>query len=322
MTNDDEQFGKDFDIDLAAPRPAAKGAADPFDRSQWGLFPDMAVETYFADPAPEPSLGNSGMTLLLNETPKDFAWRHPRLNPDPVELQSTVAKVRGDVVHRLALGKGKDYAIAPDGIKEFRTNEAKAWRDEQLALGLSPIVREKFVEAQRSADIIRTRIDEVLEGKDYQTEVPFFYQEMTSSGPIWCRGMLDVWCPESGVIIDAKSSAMLYDEKVPRQMVAMGWDRQSAFYSHAVATIFPELGGRVRFATLLVKPEAPHTSRLVAPEKAWAHSSLRLCQRSMEIFGRCLYANDWPGFGRMVEPIQMPAWEDKRREALELGGAA
>jgi hypothetical protein len=320
MVNDQpDTFRDDFDLGEAKAKPPAK--ADPFgDRAGWGLFPEMPFADYLADPAPEPSLSNSGMGILLAKTPLDFAFQHPRLNPDPERLADTAAQVMGNVVHRLALGKGADYAVLPEEFVDFRKDAAKEFKRQAIECGKVPILAEKFKEAELLAKIARERIERALDGAAYQTEVVFLYQEMTEAGPIWCRGMLDVWSEEAATVLDLKITGQIYDASVARQMVNMGWDRQEAFYKHAVGAILPELGGRVRFADLLIKPEAPFTSRLVSPEKGWSATSIRQCRIAMERFGACIHSGKWPGFPNRVDQIAMPRWEESRREAMELNG--
>lgn len=321
MTNDktpDEQFREDFDLGEA--REKAPSAAEA-SREGWRLIPDVDLEAYYADQlTPDPSLSNSGMKLLLNETPLDFAFNHPRLNPDAEAIAATVAQRRGDVVHQLALGKGRGYAIGE--FADWRTGAAKAFRDEAIAEGLTPIKRADFDEAEIMAGVIRDRIKEALDGAAYETEVAIIWQEQTSAGPIWCKGLMDVWCEELATILDPKTTARLYDGTVERHLLDMGWDRQASLYPHGVGMVRPELAGRVKFADLMVKPKPPFTSRLVGIDKAWEYSSIKQCQLAIERFGRCLYAGRWPGFGTSVDRLVMPSWEDKRREAAELGEGA
>src|SRR4051794_9237407 len=70
-----------------------------------GFYPAIAPEQYFAEPCPEPALSNSGISILLNETPEEFAYAHPAIGQPPEETLATIAKRRGDVLHQLVLGK-------------------------------------------------------------------------------------------------------------------------------------------------------------------------------------------------------------------------
>ncbi len=314
-----EEFREDFN--LGDPKPLKVEGDHPLiDRSRWGLFHDVDPASYHAGFIDDVTLSQSQMGRILDETPLDFAYNHVQLNPDIAEevVKSTVQMRRGDVVHQLALGKGKGYFVLPDEYGDFKKKAAQELRDEAISRGETPILAAKFEEAEIMAEVIRDRIDEALGGAPYQTEVVFLYQEMTSAGPVWVRGMVDVWEPEQRIILDPKITAMLYNGKVERHLVSMGWDRQAALYPHAIGQIIGQ-PGKVRFADLMIKPEAPFTSRMVRLEKAWEHSAIKQCKFAIERFGRCLYAGRWPGFEDTAF-VALPAWEDKRREAMELGG--
>lgn len=303
------------------PKPAAEAKPVP---EGWRLIPDVDLVAYYADElTPQPSYSNSLATPLLDETPLDAAFGHPRLNPNYSrdEAKATAAQRRGDVVHQLALGRGRGFAVAPDHITEWRSNEAKAFKKAAEEDGLTPVTADKFAEAEIMAEVVKEKVKRVLDGADYQTEVAIIWQEETPFGPIWCTGLMDIWCEERGIILDPKITPQLYDALVGRQLVNMGWDRQLATYERGVGMIFPPLAGRVRAFDLMVKPKAPFTSRLVALEKAWRYSSVKQAQRAMEIFGECLYSGRWPGFGDDVHYIACPTWEAVRREKAELGEA-
>jgi hypothetical protein len=316
------EFHDDFGMSGERKPPAPEHPG--IDRSRWGLFPDVNIEAYHRGDfgglkTDEITLSQGQMRRLLDETPLDFAFNNSQLNPEGAEerILESVAARRGDVVHQLALGKGKGFAVGD--FADWRTKEAKSFKERAVADGLVPIKRTDFEEAEIMAEVIVERIEEALQGASYQTEVAFLYQEMTQAGPVWVRGLMDVWCEELGVILDPKVTAMLYDGKVERHLVSMGWDRQAALYPHAVGTILGK-PGHIKFADLMIKPEAPFTSRMVRLEKAWEASAVKQCRIAMERFGACLYAGRWPGFEETAF-VQLPVWEDKRREAMELGEA-
>ncbi len=146
------------------------------------------------------------------------------------------------------------------------------------------------------------------------------YQEQTAHGPIWVRGMMDVWCEERMIVLDPKVTSRLYDGEVERHALAMAWDRQAALYERALGQIFPDMAGRIEFSDLMINPDPPNVARLWAPEKAWVASSVRQCLIAFERFGECMFRKEWPAFGNQRTRGPMPAWEDKRREEMEIGG--
>lgn len=319
MNDTTDSFAEDMGLDASR---FGKGDRRPddhplIDRSKWGIFPDVDLVAYFGGKLiDQPAISQSGMKILAGpkpETPLDFAFQDSFLNPDAERLQDTVAQRRGDVVHQLTLGKGRGFAVGD--FKDWRTKEAQTFKENAIADGLTPIKRTDFEEAEVVAEVMRELIKEVLDGADYQTEVAFLYQEMTPSGPVWVRGLMDVWCPERAIILDPKSTAQLYDGTIDRHMTDMGWDLQGALYPHAVGMIDPKLAGRVRFFDIMVKPKPPFTSRVVGVDKFVEATSVGICLEAMRIFGECVYSGRWPGFEKIYYP-QLPVWEAKRREAI------
>lgn len=325
MSNDtgsNEQLAEDLGLESFT-KPDAPKRPDLED-PRVGFFSDMDDETYFGDPIEEGSLSNSGIKILIDETPLDFAYQAPRINPAAqAKVLETVAGRRGDVVHQLALGKGKGYAVGD--FKDWRTKVAGEFKAEALERGETPILLKQFEEAEVMAEVVKERIVEICEGEPYQTEVAIIWREETPHGDIYMRGRLDVWCPSKLLILDPKITALLGngrpgEEKVGRHMVSMGWDRQAALYSRGVGRLIPEAEGRVKFGNLLIKPEEPFTSRLLWPSVTAKRTALYQCREPMLKFAECMKEGRWPSYPQEGEILELPTWEEKRRIDVETGG--
>lgn len=328
MTNNDggispddrDEFLDDFGLEELPPVEVKRPEwhSDP----RVGFFPDMTDEEYFGDPVEECSLNGSGIKILESESPLDFAYQAPRINPDAIaSVLETVAGRRGDIVHQLALGKGRGYAIGD--FKDWRTKAAGEFKAEALERGETPILLKQFEEAEVMAEVVKDRIDEVVDGEPYETEVAIIWCEETPSGLIYMRGRLDVWCPSKGIILDPKITALLgngrpFEEKINRHMVSMGWDRQAGLYTRGVERLMPELEGRVRFGNLLIKPEAPFTSRLMWPDNIAKRTAVAECRPTIFKFAECLKAGRWPGYPKEGETLSLPSFIENRRLEAEI----
>lgn len=275
-----------------------------------GLFADLSCDDYFADPCPEPSLSNSGIGVLLHQSPQHFAAQHPRLNGGVDAKKANSAMHRGSVVHRLALGAGKDYLIID--ADDYRKNDAKAQRAEAEANGLVPILRGKFEEAQEQAKVVREHLDELLLGEPFLPEVVLAWQVETPHGLVWCRGMMDAWCPTLNLIVDLKSTTDASLSALTRRMPNGGYDTQAAWYSRGLGHVLGK-PGEIRFATLFCETDAPHCSQAVELDEAWRSSSWDLCEEALEIFARCLKADKWPGYPRNPVRLSPPDWLIRER---------
>lgn len=315
----DEQFLEDFSLDRM-PEPTPRSDLDD---PRTGFFPDMDAETYFGDPIEEGSLSNSGIGILLGETPLEFAVGHPRLNPDAVDkVIDTVAARRGDVVHQLVLGKGKGYAIGD--FPDWRTKAAGEFKKDAIKAGETPVLKHQFENALVIAEVVRERLKVALDGAAYQTEVTVICREDTDHGAIYLRGRLDIWCEELLTIIDPKISAIIHNgppgaERVQRHAVSMGWDRQGGIYRRIVERLMPAAEGRVRFANLLVKPEPPFTSRLLWHSRTMTRTALFQARPAVNRFAECLRTGRWPSYPPEGEEFELPSWEERRRLAEENG---
>lgn len=277
----------------------------PLSVTKPGLYFDVPCDGYFADPCPEPSLSNSGIGILLHQSPLHFAAQHPRLNGGVDTGNATAAMHRGSVVHRLALGAGKDYVVIDSDA--YRTKEAKAARDKAEEEGKCPILAHKFEEAQAQAKVLREHLDAVFLGEAFLPEVVLVWQIETKHGLIWCRGMIDAWCPSLKMAVDLKSTPDASPAAATRRMVNGGYDTQDAWYSTGLGHVIGE-PGKVRFVTLFGENDPPFASHAVTIDEAWRSSSWDLCEEAAEIFARCLKAKQWPGYPRNPQRLSPPDW--------------
>ena len=320
--NDDGLPGFYEDFELDGPAEIAKAPRPDLEDPRVGFFPDMTAEDYFGDPIEEGSLNNSGIKILLGESPLDFAYQHPRLNPDAVDKAAdTAAKRRGDIVHQIALGKGRGFEVGD--FPDWRTKAAKEFKAAAEAEGRTPVLRSAFEEAEIMAEVIIERVKRILDGASYLTEVPIVWREETPAGEIYCRGMLDIWCEERATILDPKVTALLGsgkpgEEKINKHMVNMAWDYQAGFYSRGVERLLPDLEGKVRFGNLMVKPEAPFTSRLLYPDMIARRTALFEIRPALELFAKCQAAGRWPGYPEEGEELCLPSYVENRRLDAEI----
>lgn len=277
----------------------------PFRITEPGMFFDVPCEDYFADPCPAPSLSNSGIGILLNKSPQHFAVQHPRLNGGVDVCKATTAMHRGSVVHRLALGAGKDYVVLD--FDDFRTKNAKDAREDAERWGKVPILAHKFEEAQEQAKVVRSHLDDIFLGEQFLPEVVIAWTIETKHGLIWCRGMIDAWCPSLMLAVDLKSTTDASPAAATRRMVNGGYDTQNAWYTAGLGHVIGE-PGKVRFATLFGENDPPFASHAVTIDEAWRSSSWDLCEEAAEIFAGCLKAKQWPGYPRDPQRLSPPDW--------------
>ena len=277
-----------------------------------GLYQDMAAEDYFSEPCPEPALTNTGIGYLIDQSPEHFAYHHPAIGQPPAERKATIAMYRGSVVHRLALGAGKDYTVinAPD----FMGADARAAKKYAERKGKVPILKGHFEKAQAEANVLYQHIKEVLHGEQFLSEVVVAWKVETAHGEIWARCMVDAWCPTLMRALDIKTTTDASEEAVIKRMVDGGYDTQDVWYRKGIEHV---LGcfGRVAFTTLFSEVAPPYCTHPVSINEAWATSAWDLCEEAAETFGRCMKEQRWPGYPRETQKLAPPDWLINQRLA-------
>lgn len=265
-----------------------------------GLRPDLSAIYHGHRHTPSRALSYSGIKILLNETPLDFIT--------PKERKSEEMGF-GTIVHKLALGKGAMFEISP--FDDYRTKDARQWRDDCIAMGHVPIKADKFADARKMADIIQERIKRALDGALYETEVPFFWKD----GDVWFSGMMDVWCAELNTVIDPKTTGNVH--QFDREITKFGYHIQSALYRRGLDHIFPDNAGRHKFKILPIATEAPYVSRLISISEAWRAGAESDIAHAVRIFAECERTGFWPGYPD-EETMDEPSWMMKLRIEREM----
>lgn len=249
---------------------------------------------------PTRALSYSGIKVLLEKTPLDFIT--------PRDKKSDEMGF-GTIVHKMALGKGGEFEVSP--FDDYRTKDARAWRDDCIMNNRIPIKADKFADASAMAKIIQERIKRAIDGAIYETEVPFFWIE----NGIWFSGMLDVWCAERFTVIDPKTTGNVHDFQ--REIVKFNYHIQSALYRRGLDAIFPENAGRHQFKILPIATEPPYGSRLINISEAWRTGADMDINRAARIFAECERTGVWPGYPD-EETMDEPSWQAKLRMEREM----
>lgn len=287
-----------------------------------GFYPLVTPDQYFAEPCPAPALTNSGIKILAKPgaAPAKFAHAHPAIGQPAEERRQTAAMYRGSLVHRLALDKGKDFVISP--YDAYRSGEAKAWRADVEASGRMPVKQAAFDEAEEMAARVRPHILQACRGEAYDTEVVIAWEEVVELTPslhvgIWCRAMLDVWCPALGLALDVKTCAAADDDACDKAF-SNGYAVQDAWYLRGINALAEQTEkGRARFGFLFVESEAPYLARDVSASEGYRHAANMMIDRALWLFARGIHTKEWPGY----EPHRAAPtpWFIKAAEALAQG---
>ena len=289
---------------------------------------DIPFEQYLAKGlTPTPPLSASTIKTMIEKSPWHAACEHRDLGAiDEEDEESTVSSI-GTVAHALIL-KQADKRIAVSPYPEFMTNEAKAWRDSNLAAGKVVVKEKAYQAAVRMANAFEPKMaafaDEL--GEKFTTDQVEKTVVVQING-VWCKIRIDAICKS---LVDIKSTGTEYapGKWIKNQLYGMGMDITVAFYKR----VWKELAQEdKRFILAVIEQKQPHdvypvilgeTGMALANEKVdWA----------LDTWKRGLETKKWAGYanGRVVyadPPVwELTKWEERKlmeKAAEELRQAA
>lgn len=273
---------------------------------------DCSVEEYRADPCAVPSLSASTAHKIVSESPL-HAWtdhlRFKATNIDELmeaEDDDTKAKLNGQLVHRLLLGKGADVAVIE--ADNFRTKAAREERDEAKAAGKLPILAGRFDELIAIIGVLRERCRALGYEFTGESEMAIEWYEQGAAGPVVCRSMLDHVFIDDGVIFDVKTIRSANPDRIARTFVEHGYHLQDYCYMRALERLRPKLAGRVDMTFLFMEIEAPFAIVPVVPDGAIQEIGKQHWGRALSLWERCLAKNDWPSYCTSRITIEAPQY--------------
>lgn len=278
---------------------------------QPGFHRNVSKAEYLADPCDRPSLSASIASLLLSRSPAHAHAAHPMFGGH--RSAPTEAMVEGTIIDSLLVGGDTELVESPHD--EYRSKEAKAWRDAVLAEGKQPIKSKALREAQAAADAIRKNLKAAgleLNGEHQLTAVWDVHG-------VRCRARFDHWLEGTATIVDLKTTENARPEGLASKMVSFGYAVQWAAYINAVETLRPELAGRVKMVFAFAELEPPYAVTLASPAGTMRALGQFQWDTAVKQWGECLRTNVFPAY--TPTEVEAPAWALSAMEASLAGGS-
>lgn len=266
----------------------------------------LAVDecAYHADPCEVPSLSSSIAHILVSKSPRHAWAAHPKLGKLLEPEHETTAVQDGTLIHTLLLGKGAQIEVVD--AKDWRTNAAKDQRDDAVKAGRVAVLRHRYDELALVAAELRTQILRLGFSLEGDAEVAYEWDEDGATGPVRCRGMMDLVQVEDGGrlirILDLKKTASAHPNAISRHFYDYGHDIQFSAYTSCLKRLHPDAQVRMEFLFLEIDP--PYAVTPAAPGVAFEQIGQQRWQRAIEIWERCLNTGRWPSYADSVQWIE------------------
>ncbi len=286
-----------------------------------GIYVGLPIDRYHTQCTDGPSISSSGLRTIWSESPAHF-WAHSSLNPNRIEPKDNPAFNVGRLAHKLLIegreGLEKDFAIRPDVWSDWRTKEARVWKDQQILAGKTVVTEEDLAAVTGMAEslarhplvkagILDGRVERSLIWKDRETG-------------IWLKARPDVIPNGSGLVADLKTTTSVRTDALERSLGDYGYHVQAALVGMGLkATLAVDME---EFALVWVEKTAPWCVRVTTLSGADIERGQMQVRAALRTFADCLKSGRWPGPGgdrQDGEYLTLPAWAAKRIDTeLEL----
>ncbi len=277
------------------------------------ILDDLPANEYHLDQlAPEPSLSSSIAKILVMQSPSHAWHAHPRLNPHHRPEESEDFD-RGSAAHSLLL-EGDDRMVECP-FNDWRTNAAKDMRDKVRLEGKLPLLTKHIGAVRKMVEIAKKYLQE----SELELRIEDCFAERTviwQAGGIWKRARFDLQVKERPVILDYKSTETADPLSFSRQIIAMGYDVQAAFYLEAYEAMEPTRYGDVdeppeptaNFIFLVQERTEPFACSLIGVDPMMLDLGQQKCEFASKLWKQCLDSGKWPGYPRNIAWASPPAW--------------
>lgn len=261
---------------------------------------DLGADAYHADPADQPSLSSTIARKLLDTSPLHAWTDHPKLNPNYQPRESNRAFDIGGACHSMLL-EGHDAVTVVDH-DSWRTNDAKAQREDAYAFGKIPLLAHEAETVLAMCKTVQAQIRKrglLTDGKPEQTLI--WHDGQTS-----CRARVDWLTNDHTLVQDIKTTSRTANpDKFSRTLYDLGYHVQAEFYCRGVEAL---TGRRPEFELIVCETAAPFAVTVHSLSPAgWSLAAAQV-DYAIELWGRCLARNEWPGYDARVAFAEPPGW--------------
>lgn len=273
----------------------------------------IPIEAYHSDICVGPSVSSSGLRTIWAESPAHF-WVRSALNPKRLPQDDRPAFAVGRLAHKLLLegreGLEQDFAIRPDEWTDWRTKDAKAWRELQIEMGRTVITPDDLVTVTGMAESL-ARHPVVKAGiLDGHVERSLIWKDAETG--IWLKSRPDVIPNSSGDYADLKTTVSVSTKALEQSLASFDYAMQGALVGMASEAV---LGIPMQSFTLVwVEKTAPFCVRVTTLTPDDLERGRMQVRAALKSMARCLDTGEWPGPGAQhdAEYISLPPYAAKR----------
>jgi hypothetical protein len=295
---------------LTLPTPLRLADGQKIDRA--GVW-DLTMAQYHSDICAGPSISSSGLRTIWSQSPAHYFHTSP-YNPYPSEQAERPHFSLGRAAHHLLFlgrkGFDDEFVTRPEQWSDWRTKEARLWREAALADGKTVITDaelEAITGMARSLAAHPLVQAGILDG---YVERSLIWQDAQTGA--WLKSRPDC-IPGSGLdVADLKTTTSVATEELRRTLGAYAYHAQGAL----VGMAFREVLRREMqtFSLVFVEKAPPFCVRVVTVKPDDLERGEKQIRAAAAQFAECCASGHWPGPGgdqQDAEYIDIPEYSRK-----------
>ena len=271
------------------------------------------------------SISSGGLRTIELETPAHY-WAHSIYNPNRFDKPSTAGLNFGNAAHSVLLEgdlPDNQYVLSP--YAEFRTKEARQWRDEQIEKGLIIYQAEHLTIIHEMAKQLRQH-PLIREGL-FRGEIEKSIVWQDKETGVWLKARPDV-IPVDDVSADYKTTADASPRGISRSIADYGYYMQQALIAEGLEVVRDQKLNS--FAQVFQEKTPPFAVSIIEIDIdyiAWGRVRNRRAIRKFAdnmqaTLAAAAFGDEhfWPGYADSGLPIKAPSWlSDRLTEQQDSG---
>ena len=271
---------------------------------------ELPMDVYHSQCCDGPSVSSSGLRTIENDSLKHFYATARGLNPDAPEPEHKPSLDFGKAVHALLFDDADEIArLVTSPYEAFRTNEAKAWRDEQHEAGRIIVTDDVLA---RIRGVHTALVDE-----------PGCAELLTAGKPeqsmIWRDAETGIWLksrpdrlPSDAVLADLKTTKSARPSSLERDIVNYGYHMQLGLAAMGMRALMDVTCTDAWL--VFVESAAPHDVTMVRLGDELMDFGERQCRRAIRSLADAIEADEWPGYAIGPRTAHGPDWFHKKMQ--------
>ena len=268
-----------------------------------------------------PRLSSGVMKAMVLQTPAHAFAASRYLNPNYREEKKESWDL-GSATHKLLLEGMDDSSFAIVDYRDFRSNAAKAARQEAYDNDKLPILAHQHARLMEMApaaseQIGRLQVGSTLGDPDQgKPEVELDWK----MGDVNCHARID-WLPNLRTIDEEH---FLDLKGVPGVLTPAAWCRQQLWWNVALQMAFYSIGlwetserKRHRYpAIILTESKQPYSVATIVPPAEGMEAAERMVMRAVEMYEDCCKSGKWPAHGTKPWSPELKPWDIQDAETM------